>query len=178
MSSAPAIGRMRQNAISVATISTHNKTMSANARAPRCQPKKSQLHKACTASCTKNRVSAARAARNPPTRQTSHAAFQAHDAHEHSHDADHKPAFFQRWFMSTNHKDIGTLYLIFAICAGIIGGAVSGLMRVELAEPGIPYLVGWASLFHGGPQRFDESLHFWNVLVTEPGLILNSTEKQ
>src|SRR3546814_14018775 len=75
MSSAPAIGRMRQNAISVATISTHNKTMSANARAPRCQPKKSQLHKAFTASCTKNRVSAARAARTPPTRQTSHAAM-------------------------------------------------------------------------------------------------------
>src|SRR3546814_20536291 len=98
--------------------------------------------------------------------------LQAHDAHEHSHDADHKPAFFQRWFMSTNHKDIGTLYLIFAICAGIIGGAVSGLMRVELAEPGIQYLVGWASLFHGGPQRYDESLHLWHLLITAPGLIM------
>lgn len=97
-----------------------------------------------------------------------HHAFDAHghghDAHH--HDADHKPGFFARWFMSTNHKDIGTLYLIFAIVAGIIGGAISGLMRLELAQPGIQWLP-WLSGHEG-----DQALHFWNVLITAHGLIM------
>jgi cytochrome c oxidase subunit 1 len=86
-------------------------------------------------------------------------------AHDH-HDADHKPAFFARWFMSTNHKDIGTLYLFFAIFAGIVGGAISGLMRAELAEPGIQFLESLS-----GAQG-DAALHFWNVLITAHGLIM------
>ena len=96
----------------------------------------------------------------------------AGDFHGHAHDADHKPSFFARWFMSTNHKDIGTLYLIFAICAGIIGGGISGLMRLELAEPGIQYLQSWASMMAGKDASMDEAYHMWNVLITAHGLIM------
>jgi len=92
-------------------------------------------------------------------------------AHDH-HDADHKPGFFARWFMSTNHKDIGTLYLIFAIIAGVIGGAISGLMRLELAEPGIQYLQAWARMTDGSEATLDQAYHLWNVFITAHGLIM------
>ncbi len=90
------------------------------------------------------------------------------DAHD---DHDHKPSFFVRWFMSTNHKDIGTLYLIFAIIAGIVGGVLSGMMRMELAEPGIQYLPGWAAAL-GGESTEVAGKHFWNVMITAHGLIM------
>jgi cytochrome c oxidase subunit I len=96
----------------------------------------------------------------------------AGDFHDTAHDADHKPGFFARWFMSTNHKDIGTLYLIFAITAGIIGGSISGLMRWELAEPGIQHLQGWASMMAGKDASLDDAYHMWNVLITAHGLIM------
>jgi len=92
--------------------------------------------------------------------------------HDHAHDHDHDtPSFFVRWFMSTNHKDIGTLYLIFAIIAGIVGGALSGMMRLELAEPGIQYLPGWAHML-GGAADATAGKHFWNVMITAHGLIM------
>ncbi|MEP4784751.1 MAG: cytochrome c oxidase subunit I, partial [Erythrobacter sp.] len=90
---------------------------------------------------------------------------------DHAHDADHKPGFFARWFMSTNHKDIGTMYLIFAIFAGIIGGAISGVMRMELAEPGIQYLQWWVE-FLGGEASLEANFHIWNVFITAHGLIM------
>ncbi len=98
--------------------------------------------------------------------------FEADHGHEAHHDADHKPGFFVRWFMSTNHKDIGTLYLIFAVIAGIIGGGISGLMRWELAEPGIQHLEAWAGMMAGAPVDENTALHMWNVLISAHGLIM------
>ena len=98
--------------------------------------------------------------------------LKAHEAHDAHHDADHKPGFFVRWFMSTNHKDIGTLYLIFAIVAGIIGGSISGIMRMELMHPGIQYLNHAWPIGAGTAAGFDEQLHHWNVLITAHGLIM------
>ena len=85
----------------------------------------------------------------------------AHDDHH-----DHTLSFAQRWLFSTNHKDIGTLYLIFAIIASTIGGAISGIMRLELAQPGIQYLT---MLTQG---NVDASYHLWNVFITAHGLIM------
>ncbi|GGI74931.1 cytochrome c oxidase subunit 1 [Polymorphobacter multimanifer] len=93
-------------------------------------------------------------------------ALAGHQDHAHDDHADHKLGFIQRWLFSTNHKDIGTLYLIFAIIAGTIGGAISGIMRLELAAPGIQYLT-W---FTDG--NLDASYHLWNVFITGHGLIM------
>ena len=72
-------------------------------------------------------------------------------AHDHHHDADHKPGFFARWFMSTNHKDIGTLYLCLSVFAGIVGGAFSGMMRLVDLDRGADG--GDGALADGGQSR-------------------------
>ena len=58
----------------------------------------------------------------------------------------HQPKF--NLFNSTNAKEIGTLYLIFAVFAGMIGTAFSVLIRLELAAPGLQFLSGDHQLFN------------------------------
>src|SRR3954447_22795196 len=95
-------------------------------------------------------------------------------AHDHSHDShdshDHKPGFIVRWLFSTNHKDIGTLYLLFAIMAGLVGGALSGLIRWELAEPGIQVFREGSWLAKSG--LIEASKHGYNAVVTAHALIM------
>ena len=87
-----------------------------------------------------------------------------------THD-DHTPSLWdwKRWVYSTNHKDIGTMYLIFAIFAGVIGGAMSGMIRLELAEPGLQVFNDSFKLF--GMLEMGDS-HNYNVVVTMHGLIM------
>src|ERR1700760_1721470 len=96
-------------------------------------------------------------------------------AHDHAHAAhgdhgDHKPGFFTRWFLSTNHKDIGTLYILFAIFAGVIGGLMSGLIRWELAEPGIQIFQPHSWLAQIG--IIEGSKQGYNAVVTAHALIM------
>ena len=91
-------------------------------------------------------------------------------AHDDAHEAEHIPGFFTRWFYSTNHKDIGTLYIIFAIMAGLVGGALSGLIRWELAEPGIQIFTDGSVVDLMGLVQ--QSKHGYNVVVTGHALIM------
>ena len=93
-----------------------------------------------------------------------------HADQHHPADHGHKMGFFTRWFMSTNHKDIGLLYLGFAIFAGLLGGALSGLIRWELAEPGIQLFREGSIIQNLG--LVEASKHGYNVTVTAHALIM------
>ncbi|MEP9378223.1 cytochrome c oxidase subunit I [Aquabacter sp. CN5-332] len=87
-------------------------------------------------------------------------ATDAHAAHAEDHHAavpHGDPTGWRRWVFSTNNKDIGIMYLVFAIVAGIVGGALSIGIRLELMEPGLQYFKN--------PQTF-------NVFTTGHGLIM------
>ena len=77
--------------------------------------------------------------------------------HVNDHDHDTPKGFVRRWLYSTNHKDIGTMYLIFSIVAALVGTGISVFMRMELAAPGVQYM---------------SDGHMWNVFTTAHGLIM------
>src|SRR6516164_2896930 len=79
------------------------------------------------------------------------ATTQAYGEAHHDH-----PHGWRRYLYSTNHKDIGTMYLVFALLGGVVGGALSIGMRLELMHPGLQF-------FHP---------HTFNVLTTAHGLIM------
>lgn len=72
--------------------------------------------------------------------------------------SDHTPTGWRRWILSTNHKDIGTMYIIFGVVGGLLGGLLSMLMRIELASP--------------GPGILGDKYHLYNVLITAHGLLM------
>jgi cytochrome c oxidase subunit 1 len=85
-------------------------------------------------------------------------ATHAHDDHAHGEAHDHHgpPAGFTRWMYTTNHKDIGTMYLWFAFAMFLTGGTMALLIRAELFQPGL--------------QLVDPD--FFNQLTTVHGLIM------
>ena len=96
----------------------------------------------------------------------------ASEAHAHHDDhAHHTPTGWRRWVYSTNHKDIGTLYIIFAIIAGLIGAAMSIAIRAELNGTGLGVFPGLAGLM-AGDNSADAAKHLYNVFITGHGVIM------
>ncbi len=95
------------------------------------------------------------------------------DAATTGHDHDER-SFFTRWFMSTNHKDIGILYLFTAGFVGLISVAFTVYMRMELMNPGVQYMCAEGARFLGGIGAEDCSPngHLWNVMITYHGILM------
>ena len=95
------------------------------------------------------------------------------DAAIHGHDDHAQKGFFTRWFMSTNHKDIGILYLFTSGIVGFISVAFTVFMRIELMEPGVQHMcLEGARLFADAAQTCSPNGHLWNVLITYHGVLM------
>lgn len=79
-----------------------------------------------------------------------------HDHHNDHHD--HTPKGWRRWLYSTNHKDIGVMYLIYAVVAGLLGAAFSIALRAELQYP--------------GDQVFGGDYQLYNVFLTAHAFLM------
>ena len=95
------------------------------------------------------------------------------DAAIHGHDHK-KPGFFTRWFMSTNHKDIGILYLFTGGLVGLISVIFTVYMRMELMHPGVQYMCeeGMRLTAATAGELCTPNGHLWNVTVTAHGILM------
>ncbi|MGL4526969.1 MAG: cytochrome c oxidase subunit I, partial [Aestuariivirga sp.] len=94
------------------------------------------------------------------------------DAAIHGHEHDTR-GFFTRWFMSTNHKDIGILYLFVAGFTGLLSVGFTMLMRLELMEPGVQHMcLEGFRLFADAATACTPNGHFWNVSITAHGILM------
>ena len=95
------------------------------------------------------------------------------DAAIDSHQEHSKPGFFTRWFMSTNHKDIGILYLFTGGLMGLISVIFTVYMRMELMEPGVQYMCLEGARFTAAAVAdCTRNGHLWNVLITGHGILM------
>ncbi|WP_317057623.1 cytochrome c oxidase subunit I [Roseovarius rhodophyticola] len=95
------------------------------------------------------------------------------DAAIHGHGHEDNRGFFTRWFMSTNHKDIGILYLIVSAFVGLISVAFTVYMRLELMEPGVQYMCLEGARFTAAAAgECTPNGHLWNVMITYHGVLM------
>ena len=81
--------------------------------------------------------------------------------------------FFTRWFMSTNHKDIGILYLVASALVGFIAVSFTVYMRMELMDPGVQYMCMEGARFMADVSaECTPNGHLWNVLITYHGVLM------
>ena len=94
-------------------------------------------------------------------------ASSAAGAHDH-------PRGFRRCLFSTNHKDIGTLYLILAVIGGLVGLLMSVAIRSELMHPGISVFPGLAQMIYGADPSMavDAGKNLYNVFITAHGVLM------
>jgi len=96
------------------------------------------------------------------------------NAATHDHDDHARPGFFTRWFMSTNHKDIGILYLFTSAAVGFISVCLTVYMRMELMNPGVQYMCeeGARFLSQAPLGECTPNGHLWNVMITYHGVLM------
>ncbi len=95
------------------------------------------------------------------------------DAAIHGHEHHDERGFFTRWFMSTNHKDIGILYLFVAGIVGFISVLFTVYMRLELMHPGVQYMcLEGARFIADASAPCTPNGHLWNVMITYHGVLM------